>query len=1637
MKLKTKIIFSIISIIMMMTLFVLVESGARVASSIVEKYIDDGADMENLELSLASSERAEYTYIISEYDGVYSSLCGTEKKNSEALSDLIAQIEADGARLIFDNVTADSEIALTKSVTISGRLSLSSGSINISAERLFIEECEITLDRGNVNVKSGKVRLTSGSVKSNFSSAFVLDYSSSARLEICGGEVTSASREAAILCKTGYLSVSGGVVSNQFGLAIEAESTVELSGNAEIVGFEYGVKTSKPVMLSGENGYLRQRVRVLYDSLFEKGCATTVFRDADSSHTEYIQLYDANGEAAELTYFEDLRGSTEKDFIAVYLPYEIKYYSGSSLFHTERVLKTDEVTAPESPSLEGYVFSGWYTDLQGKNPYIFGNTENSDVNLYASFKLTVPNFKINSKSFVYDGTERRLSFDELSHPLASGGSFSFEWYKDSEILQYSSDSIPLRYVKDSGVYNCKVTFAYNGDFVSVTTADISINITKACVEIPVISPCEYTGLRIYPIIPESDLYTFDFSPATDAGSYPVTFTLDDSDNYQWKLHEGACAVVNYEIVRSQNAFLGLPDAEDCFVGGIPEVTSSVKFGAPTVLYSHDGVSFDTDAPKEAGSYFLKIIVPETANYYYLESDIISFLVLEEIPVGIRLDKAPDKTDYQAFEALVLNGAEFSVTYNSGRVEKADIQNLTVKYKSGDCFLVSDTCAVIYYENVSVPVTVNVSAAEYDISSVIFDSCEAVYNGKRQTLTALGEVVGIDGIPLIIKVTGGGVNVGSYNVTLSFESDSINYRIPEPIVKTLRITPMSLSVKFGDSTFVYDGTQKAPTATVTGAEGSEVQLSVSGAAIDAGVYTARASISDSNYLLVDSEISFEIKRADIDVSSVSWQGGEFVYNGSLHSVTVSGLPPMLTLAGYTDSSFTDAGEYVATASVVYDSKNYNEPPVLMHKWSIKPAEYDFSECFFIDSEYIYDGNVHYPELSGEMPVGADGSIPVYSFSCGATHVSEGTVTVTVSFSTESKNYKIPSDLTVLVKILPKPINVVWGELNFVYDGNPHLPSAASEFCELQISGGATNAGNYTATAVTDNSDYLITNSEVGFVIAKGRNFWISPPVVGIQFEGKVPAPHAKAHYGEVVYSYYADIELKKPISPPVSVGIYYVVVSVPESENYVYLSHEPLEVAVIAIEPVELVVSFRQESLVAMNSLGAGDFYAYLLNNDGSQTELSAGDLKIKYENGASLLAKDRKITVSFGSFEKNLEITVAKASYDMSGAHWNVIDAVYTGETVFSYLSGLPSGVTVKNYVSNSGRLAGSYELLATLSYDAENYNEPSAPSGTLTVSRAEIPLPNLEPVFYDGTLKNIVFPEGAAYTSGFIGAIDAGVYEIYLLPKDSDNYMLAGGGVVSFEILRAPITLKVSDSGNKYSVISGSIFGDDVLYEEYYTEGGLTYIKIGNPNYDLTVIPAQSRESFKVMTVFFIILLIVLLLLGAFIIYTKREKIIAALAGKGKTSQPSSPTDVKTADAHTAPEAASPPEPKLELLLAVDEPHANSLISDSLAKNLLTDSETTVETEGKRKCIVNVDTISATFSAGDTVDINKMKERGIIPKDAKRVKVLARGVIDKPLTVKADSFSLAAVKMIALTGGKSVRVRSGYRARLKKLNNN
>lgn len=120
-----------------------------------------------------------------------------------------------------------------------------------------------------------------------------------------------------------------------------------------------------------------------------------------------------------------------------------------------------------------------------------------------------------------------------------------------------------------------------------------------------------------------------------------------------------------------------------------------------------------------------------------------------------------------------------------------------------------------------------------------------------------------------------------------------------------------------------------------------------------------------------------------------------------------------------------------------------------------------------------------------------------------------------------------------------------------------------------------------------------------------------------------------------------------------------------------------------------------------------------------------------------------------------------------------------------------------------------------------------------------------------------------------------------------------------------------------------------------------------------------------------------------------------------------------------------------------------SSLIKDKItlseASGMITDEEAAEFIEVKKtetvavtnarnvgrgqRAIVNIDTLSQNFEKGDLITLEILKEKKLVPSRAGTLKILARGMLDKPLTVEADDYSIDAVKMILLTGGKPIKI--------------
>ena len=71
---------------------------------------------------------------------------------------------------------------------------------------------------------------------------------------------------------------------------------------------------------------------------------------------------------------------------------------------------------------------------------------------------------------------------------------------------------------------------------------------------------------------------------------------------------------------------------------------------------------------------------------------------------------------------------------------------------------------------------------------------------------------------------------------------------------------------------------------------------------------------------------------------------------------------------------------------------------------------------------------------------------------------------------------------------------------------------------------------------------------------------------------------------------------------------------------------------------------------------------------------------------------------------------------------------------------------------------------------------------------------------------------------------------------------------------------------------------------------------------------------------------------------------------------------------------------------------------------------------------IINVSALNA-FDAGTEVDLEALKGKGLVPRRATRLKILAKGDLDRALTVKAHRFSGKAREAITGAGGSAEEV--------------
>ena len=173
--------------------------------------------------------------------------------------------------------------------------------------------------------------------------------------------------------------------------------------------------------------------------------------------------------------------------------------------------------------------------------------------------------------------------------------------------------------------------------------------------------------------------------------------------------------------------------------------------------------------------------------------------------------------------------------------------------------------------------------------------------------------------------------GSTEINASFAGDD-NVK-PGSASYTLTVNPKEVGLTWGTTSFIYDGSAHAPTATATGLFGNDAcTVTVEGAKTDAGSnYIATASVlSNTNYKLpTDNTTTFSISKAASSVTTAP-TANTLTYSGSAQALVTAGAASGGTMQYSLDNQTfaetvptgTNVGSYTVYYKVVGDANHEN-------------------------------------------------------------------------------------------------------------------------------------------------------------------------------------------------------------------------------------------------------------------------------------------------------------------------------------------------------------------------------------------------------------------------------------------------------------------------------------------------------------------------------------------------------------------------------------------------------------------------------------------------------------------------------------------------------------------------------------------
>lgn len=626
-----------------------------------------------------------------------------------------------------------------------------------------------------------------------------------------------------------------------------------------------------------------------------------------------------------------------------------------------------------------------------------------------------------------------------------------------------------------------------------------------------------------------------------------------------------------------------------------------------------------------------------------------------------------------------------------------------------------------------------------------NSSETTYNyDGNGTVTVVSNNENVATVKMIdsrIVVTP--VNVGTTTITIK-TSETPQYKAGSKDIN-VTVKPRPIILKWSSGDFVYDGTEKQVTATVTNlVQNDEITLTYKdNAKTKAGRYTAEVTAVDNpNYTVVDGmniRYNWEIKKAPREIQITEELILNYGTNGEIE-YTFTGENTVATAESTATSVATikhDAGQNGGRITVtpegagkcnvvvtVPETENYAEATAIC-KITVNAIEptleiedtditLTYGDAPFT-TRYTYNGN-------GRITVAVSDSDVITAIVTGneiiITPVGEGKATVSVTSAPTSQYTETTKTINVTVK--PLPVILEWNANEFIYDGREKEVFATvknlvgNDTLELTYTGNkAILAGNYTAEATgTNNHNYTVVSGENithDWVIKKTERIidvqdeislvYGTEGSVEFRYNGEDVTASVLNGNDNVATIKYEDGNNKGTITiMPVGFGESIVTINVPESENYVagtktFVIKVSRAVPEISVSETDIKFIYGDNTRnIPYTHTGNGRITATTSDANVANADVSDTINITPRKVGTATITLTTEETSQYSSVTATINVTVKPRPIEV---RWGVTTFIYDGteKTITGTIRNVVPGdvVTITEYEGNKATEKGTY----------------------------------------------------------------------------------------------------------------------------------------------------------------------------------------------------------------------------------------------------------------------------------------------------------------------------------------------------------